>query len=93
MGHAVKIIEIAEGNQTFSLNEGALKKILHDVPEGMEIAIVSVVSCEWAHLFGFGSVKVLRVGDNSIQETNRVFQLLNRSVLSERVRALCLTSF
>jgi len=44
MGHAVKIIEIAEGNQTFSLNEGALKKILHEVPEGMEIAIVSVVS-------------------------------------------------
>lgn len=43
MGHAVKIIEIAEGSQTFSLNEGALKKILHEVPEGMEIAIVSVV--------------------------------------------------
>lgn len=44
MGYAVKIIEIAEGNQTFTLNEGALKKILHEVPEGMEIAIVSVVS-------------------------------------------------
>ena len=44
MGHAVKIIEIAEGNQTFHLNEGALKKILHEVPEGLEIAIVSVVS-------------------------------------------------
>lgn len=43
MGHAVKIIEIAEGNQTFVLNEGALKKILHSVPEGMEIAIISVV--------------------------------------------------
>ena len=46
MGYAVKIIEIAEGNQTFTLNEGALKKILHEVPEGMEIAIVSVVSVQ-----------------------------------------------
>ena len=42
-GHAVKIIEIAEGDQTFSLNEDALKKILYDIPEGTPIAIVSVV--------------------------------------------------
>jgi len=43
MGYAVKVIEIADGAQTFTLNEAALKKILHNVPEGMEIAIVSVV--------------------------------------------------
>ncbi|KAH9259337.1 hypothetical protein BASA81_002380 [Batrachochytrium salamandrivorans] len=43
MGHAVKVIEIAEGTQSFTLNEGALKKILHEVPPDMEIAIVSVV--------------------------------------------------
>ena len=41
--HAVKIIEIAEQEQSFVLNEGQLKKILHEVPEGMEIVIVSVV--------------------------------------------------
>jgi atlastin len=43
MPYAVKIIEISEGDQNFTLNEDALRKILYAIPENRPIAIVSVV--------------------------------------------------
>ena len=72
MGHAVKIIEIAEGNQTFSLNEGALKKILHGVPEDMEIAIVSVVSWQFRNIH---SERVLTVGSGWCLSNRKEFRV------------------